>query len=67
VEWPKEIIARISAEVVKIVHSPELVERLKAEGSDPVGSTPAEFAAFLREEIARWSKVIKFAGIKGIQ
>jgi tripartite-type tricarboxylate transporter receptor subunit TctC len=64
---PKEVIARINADVVKVVHSPELVERLKAEGSDPVGSTPAEFAAFLREEIARWSKVIQFAGIKGIQ
>ena len=64
---PKEVIAKINADVVKVVHSPELVERLKSEGSDPVGSTPTEFAAFLREEIARWSKVIKFAGIKGIQ
>ncbi|HKU69220.1 MAG TPA: tripartite tricarboxylate transporter substrate binding protein [Burkholderiales bacterium] len=63
---PKEVIAKINADVVKVVHSPELVERLKAEGSDPVGSTPAEFAAFLREEIARWSRVIRFAGIKGI-
>jgi tripartite-type tricarboxylate transporter receptor subunit TctC len=64
---PKDVIGKINADVVKVVHSAELVERLKAEGSDPVGSTPAEFAAFLREEIARWSKVIKFAGIKGIQ
>ena len=64
---PKEVIAKVNADVVKVVHTPELVERLKAEGSDPVGSTPAEFAAFLREEIARWTKVIQFAGVKGIQ
>jgi tripartite-type tricarboxylate transporter receptor subunit TctC len=64
---PREIISKVNADVVKVVHSPELVERLKAEGSDPVGSTPAEFAAFLREEIARWAKVIRVAGVKGIQ
>jgi tripartite-type tricarboxylate transporter receptor subunit TctC len=64
---PKDIIAKINADVVTVVHSPELIEKLKAEGSDPVGSTPAEFAAFLRDEIARWAKVIKIADVKGIQ
>ena len=44
-----------------------LCERLKADGSDPVGSTPAEFAAFLHDEIAKWAKVIKFANVKGLQ
>ena len=39
---PRDVIARINADVVKIVKSPELIERLKAEGSDPVGSTTAE-------------------------
>jgi tripartite-type tricarboxylate transporter receptor subunit TctC len=51
---------------MKIMKSPELAERLKAEGSDPVGSTPERYAAFLREEIAKWGKVIKAAGIKGL-
>ena len=63
---PKDIVARINADVLKIVRSPELVERLKAEGSDPVGNSPAEYAAFLRDEIAKWNKVIKFANIKGL-
>ena len=40
--------------------------RVKAEGSDPVGNTPDQYAAFLREEIAKWAKVIKFAGVKGL-
>jgi tripartite-type tricarboxylate transporter receptor subunit TctC len=64
---PKEVIARINADVVKILHAPELVERLKAEGSDPVGNSPEQFALFLQDETAKWSRVIKFANIKGLQ
>ena len=60
----REIVARVNADVIKIVNAPELKERLKAEGSDPVGSTPDEYARFLRDEIAKWAKVIKFAGVK---
>jgi tripartite-type tricarboxylate transporter receptor subunit TctC len=64
---PKDVVARINADVVKITRSPDLVERLKAEGSDAVGSTTPEYAAFLRDEIAKWAKVIQFAGVKGLQ
>jgi tripartite-type tricarboxylate transporter receptor subunit TctC len=39
-------------------------ERLKSEGSDPVGSTPAEFSNFIRDEITKWAKVIKLSGAK---
>ncbi len=61
---PRDVIVKINADVLKIVNSPDLKERLKAEGSDPVGSSPEQFAAFLRSEIAKWAKVIKFAGVK---
>jgi tripartite-type tricarboxylate transporter receptor subunit TctC len=61
---PREIIMKINADVIKIVNSPELKERLKADGSDPVGSSPEQYAAFLRNEIAKWAKVIKFANVK---
>jgi tripartite-type tricarboxylate transporter receptor subunit TctC len=64
---PPEVIARISADVLKVIRSPELIERLKVEGSDPVGNSPQQFAAFLREETARWSKVIEFARIERLQ
>ena len=64
---PKDVIGRINADVLKVIRSPEFVEHLKAEGSDPVGNSPEQFAAFLREETAKWSKVIKFANIKGLQ
>jgi len=63
---PKEVIAKLNADVLKVIRSPELVEKLKAEGSDPVGSSVEQYAAFLRDEIAKWAKVIKFANIKGL-
>jgi len=61
---PRDVIMKINADVIKIVNSPELKERLKADGSDPVGNSPEQYAAFLRNEIAKWAKVIKFAGVK---
>jgi tripartite-type tricarboxylate transporter receptor subunit TctC len=61
---PREIVTKVNTDVIKIVNAPELRERLKAEGSDPVGSTPEQYAAFLREEIAKWAKVIKFANVQ---
>jgi len=64
---PKDVIRRINADVLKVIRSPELVEHWKAEGSDPVGDSPEQFAAFLRQETAKWNKVIKFAHIKGLQ
>ena len=64
---PRDIIARINADVLKVIRSPELTERLKAEGSDPVGNSPEQYNAFLRDEIAKWAKVIRFAGVKGLQ
>lgn len=45
--------------------APEIKKRLAAEGSEPVGSTPAEFTAHLRSEIEQWTRVIKQAGIRG--
>ena len=64
---PKDVIAKINADVVKVIRSPELAEKLKNEGSDPVGASVEEYTAFLRDEIAKWGKVIKFANIKGLQ
>jgi len=60
---PPEIIVRINAEIVKSLRTPQLMERLAALGADPVGSTPAAFAAHIRNEIAKWSKVVKAAGL----
>jgi tripartite-type tricarboxylate transporter receptor subunit TctC len=63
---PKNIIEKINADVIKVIRSPELVEKLKAEGSDPVGNSVEQYSKFLRDEIAKWNKVIKFANITGL-
>ena len=61
---PKDAIARIQETSSRIVKSPELAEQLKRDGSDPVGSTTAEFVAHLRDEVVKWKKVLDRAGIK---
>src|SRR5579859_3706184 len=61
---PREIVARLQAEVAKVLRLAEVRERLAGLGADGVGSTPQEFAAFVRAENARWSKVIREKGIR---
>ncbi len=59
-----EPVERLASAVRKVLTNPEMRERLKSEGSDPVGSTPAEFSTFIRDEITKWAKVIKMSGAK---
>ena len=61
---PQAIVNKLSAEVAHIVRLPDVAERFQLDGAEPVGSTPKEFAAFLRAEMQKWSKVVKDAGIK---
>jgi len=61
---PRPIINKIHGEVVKALHSPDVREKLVAMGSDPVGSTPEEFLAYIRQELARWGKVIRDNNIR---
>ena len=64
---PREIVNRISSELGRILASPDMRDRLEKLAIDPVGSTPAEAARFLDEEIVKWAKVINTAGIKAEQ
>ncbi|HEU4353401.1 MAG TPA: tripartite tricarboxylate transporter substrate binding protein [Burkholderiales bacterium] len=61
---PKNVISRLNAELVKIMHSPELKEKLAATGTEPLTSTPEEFAAYIKREIAKWGDVIRKSGAK---
>lgn len=61
---PKDAIAKTADTVARIIKSPEFAEQLKRDGSDPVGSTTAEFVAHLRNEVVKWKKVLDRAGIK---
>ena len=61
---PAEIRNRLHAEVVKILRSPDIKERLLGMGAEPVGSTQEQFGAFIKSETAKWGKVIRDANIK---
>ena len=61
---PKPIVQRVNAEVMKVIASPDIVQKLHAMGIDPAEpNTPEEFGAFMKEDAARWRKVVKEAGI----
>lgn len=60
----RDIIAKLSAEISKAVHSPAVKERFAALGTEPVGNSPEECGEFLRAEIAKWAKVVKASGAK---
>ncbi|HEX9673995.1 MAG TPA: tripartite tricarboxylate transporter substrate binding protein, partial [Burkholderiales bacterium] len=62
---PKAALDRVAAETIKAVRAPELQKRLVADGSEGVGTRPADFASHIRAESAQWRRVIKQAGIRG--
>ena len=61
---PPALVKRISADIARIVATPDMQERILAQASEPVGSTPEEYAAFIQTEIVKWRAVIKQADIK---
>ena len=61
---PADIVGKLNTEVVAILKSPEMNERLSREGADPVGNSSAEFAKYIQAEIEKWRKVIRAAGIQ---
>jgi tripartite-type tricarboxylate transporter receptor subunit TctC len=61
---PEAIIKRLAAEAAKAAKSPLVLERFAADDAEAVGSTPAEYAAFIKKEQERWSKVVRAAKIR---
>jgi tripartite-type tricarboxylate transporter receptor subunit TctC len=61
---PRGVIATLSKETVAIMRVADVRDKMLAQGFEPVGDTPEQFAKFIREEITRWEKVVKSAGIK---
>jgi tripartite-type tricarboxylate transporter receptor subunit TctC len=61
---PPEVIAKIHTEIERIVRQPDAMKRFDNAGLAAESSTPAEFSAFIKREIAKWTKVVKAAGIK---
>jgi tripartite-type tricarboxylate transporter receptor subunit TctC len=61
---PQPIVARLHAELVKILKEPKVRERIVADGSEPVGSAPEEFRQFMLADVAKWAKLVKESGAK---
>ena len=61
---PPAAIGRLNRELVRILHSPDIREKMAAEGVEAVGGTPQEYSAHLKAELAKYARVVKAAGIK---
>jgi tripartite-type tricarboxylate transporter receptor subunit TctC len=61
---PKPVVSRLNADLVRIMHSPELKDRLAVMATDPATGTPEEFGDFLKRETAKWGEVVRKAGLK---
>jgi len=61
---PAIIITRLNREIVAILHLHDIVERLSGQGAEALGSTPEEFAAYIRSETVKWAKVVRESGAK---
>ena len=59
-----EIVIRLQAETAKALNAPDVKKRLADDGAESVGTTPAEFAKFIKDEIDKWSNVARVANIK---
>ncbi len=60
---PRDVIVRLNSELAQAMRSPDMRERLAGEGAEPTSSTPEQFAAFIKTEIAQWTKVVRDARI----
>jgi tripartite-type tricarboxylate transporter receptor subunit TctC len=60
---PAEIVGRLNREIVAVLQMPDIREKLSADGSEIIASSPEEFGAMIKSEISRWTAVVKAAGI----
>ena len=61
---PTHVVYRLNRETLKALTSPEVRDKLQAQGAEPMPGTPEAFASFMQEEMAKWAPVVKQAGVK---
>jgi len=61
---PPAIVAKLNQEIARVLHLPDVRERLLAQGMEPVSNTPEEFSTYVRSEMTKWAKVVKASGAK---
>ena len=61
---PREIIVKLNGEIVRILKSPEMLERLANDGAEVIASTPEEFANYIKREVVKWTRAVKDSGVR---
>ena len=61
---PRDVVTRLHAEILRVLRLPDVRDSLIAQGTEPVGSSPEEFGAFMKSEASKWARVIKEANIR---
>jgi tripartite-type tricarboxylate transporter receptor subunit TctC len=61
---PRAVVERVNAEMTKILNAPDVKENWSKQGAVPMGMSPDEFGRFLREDVQKWSKLVKDTGMK---
>jgi len=61
---PRPVIDKLNAEVVKVINAPEVKDNWSKQGAVPMGMSPDDFGKFLREDVQKWSKLVKDTGMK---
>jgi len=61
---PREIILKLNTEIVKILRTDEIKKRISSDGGEVIGSTPEEFTAVMKSDIAKWAKVVQASGAR---
>jgi len=61
---PPAIVAKLSQDIGRVLHLPDVRERLLAQGMEPVSNTPEEFSTYVRSEMTKWARVVKASGAK---
>ena len=60
---PPAVVEQLNVEIMKALKSPDMRERLALQGAEPLGSTPSEYGAYVKKEMARWAAVVKATGV----
>ena len=63
-KMPAPLVAKLHGELLKILNSPDIRERIVADGSEPVGNSPEAFRQFMQADTAKWTKLVKESGAK---
>ena len=61
---PADIIGKLNGAIIKALAQPDMKQRLAEQGSDPAGTTPAEFRQFIASEVGKWAKLVQISGAK---